>query len=118
MQTFLLTYWTRDRVGERLSIPEAVRLMTGHTAHVGGFGDRGIIAPGYKADLNVIDYDRLRLAPPRASFDLPAGGRRLTQGASGYAATILSGVVTARDDTPTGALPGRLVRGRRSAPVA
>jgi N-acyl-D-aspartate/D-glutamate deacylase len=116
MQTYLLTHWTRDRVGERLSIPEAVRLMTSHTAGVGGFGDRGLIAPRFKADLNIIDYENLRLAAPRASFDLPAGGRRLTQAASGYAATIVSGVVTAREDRPTGALPGRLVRGRRSAP--
>ncbi len=117
MQTFLLTYWTRDRASDRLSIPEAVRMMTSHTAQVGGFGDRGLIAPGYKGDLNVIDYDGLALDPPRAVFDLPAGGRRLTQSSRGYAATIVSGVVTVRDDQPTGALPGRLVRGRRDAPA-
>lgn len=116
MQTFVLTYWTRDRRGERLPIEEAVRRMTRHTAQVGGFGDRGLILPRFKADLNVIDYDKLSLAAPRASFDLPAGGRRLTQTASGYAATVVSGLVTARDDRPTGALPGRLVRGRRSSP--
>jgi N-acyl-D-aspartate/D-glutamate deacylase len=116
MQTFVLTYWTRDRRGERLPIEEAVRRMTRHTAQVGGFGDRGLILPRFKADLNVIDYDKLSLAAPRASFDLPAGGRRLTQTASGYAATVVSGLVTARDDRPTGALPGRLVRGRRASP--
>jgi N-acyl-D-aspartate/D-glutamate deacylase len=70
-----------------------------------------------KADINVIDHARLRLHAPRASFDLPAGGRRLTQAAEGYVATIVSGVVTQRHDQPTGALPGRLVRGRRPAPV-
>lgn len=117
MQTFMLTYWTRDRVGDRLSIPEAVRLMTSRTAEIGGFRDRGRIAVGYKADLNVLDYDKLALAPPRAVFDLPAGGRRLTQDAKGYVATIVSGVVTQRDGRPTGALPGRLIRGQRAAPA-
>jgi len=110
MQTYLLTYWARDRVGERLSIPHVVHRMTGHTAGVMGLADRGILAPGMKADLNVIDHDRLRLLPPRASFDLPAGGRRLTQEAQGYTATILSGIITHREDRPTGALPGRLLR--------
>ncbi|MET0365878.1 MAG: amidohydrolase family protein [Sphingobium sp.] len=117
MQTFLLSYWTRDRKDGRLPIGEVVRRMTHHTATIGGFGDRGVIAPGYKGDLNVIDYDRLSLAAPRAAFDLPAGGRRLTQDAFGYDATILSGIVTQRGDKPTGALPGRLLRGRRSAPA-
>jgi N-acyl-D-amino-acid deacylase len=112
MPTFLLSHWTRNG---KFSIPEAVAMMTGHTARVSGFGDRGIVAPGMKADLNVIDYDGLRLRPPRAVYDLPAGGRRLEQEALGYRATIVSGVTVARDDRPTGALPGRLVRGRRSA---
>jgi len=116
MQTYMLSYWTRDRAGTKLPVEQAVRLMTGDTARVGGFGDRGVIAPGYKADINVIDYDGLRLGPPRVNFDLPAGGRRLYQAARGYDATIVSGVITARHDTPTGALPGRLVRGRRAAP--
>jgi N-acyl-D-amino-acid deacylase len=118
MQTFMLTYWTRDRDGQQLTIPEAVRIMTSHTADIGGFGDRGRLEVGYKADLNVIDYENLTLKPPRAVFDLPAGGRRLTQDSTGYAATIISGVVTVRDDKPTGALPGRLVRHRRNAPVS
>jgi len=117
MQTFMLSYWARDRKGAGLGIAEAVRMMTRDTAEVAGFRDRGRIATGYKADLNVIDLDRLRLHPPRASFDLPAGGRRLTQAAEGYEATIVSGIVTARHDLPTGALPGRLVRGRRGAPT-
>jgi N-acyl-D-amino-acid deacylase len=110
MQTYLLTYWARDRVGEKLSIPHVVHRMTGHTAGVMGLRDRGILAPGMKADINVIDHDRLKLHPPRASFDLPAGGRRLTQAAQGYTATILSGTITHREDRPTGALPGRLLR--------
>jgi N-acyl-D-aspartate/D-glutamate deacylase len=114
MPTFLLSHWTR---GGKFTIPEAVAMMTGHTARVSGFGDRGLIAPGMKADLNVIDYDNLRLRAPHAVYDLPAGGRRLEQQAHGYRATILSGVTVARDDQPTGALPGRLVRGRRMAPV-
>jgi N-acyl-D-amino-acid deacylase len=117
MQTFMLSYWTRDRDGAKLSIEDAVRMMTSHTAEIGGFRDRGRIALGYKGDLNVIDYEKLALSPPRAVFDLPAGGRRLTQDARGYVATIVSGVVTARNDQPTGALPGRLVRGQRSAPT-
>ena len=117
MQTFLLAYWARDRQGERFTIPEAVRMMTSATADIAGFGDRGRLVPGFKGDLNVIDFDRLQLHAPRASFDLPAGGRRLTQAAEGYEATIVSGVVTARNGQPTGALPGRLVRGRRGAPA-
>ncbi|NBC35359.1 amidohydrolase family protein [Novosphingobium sp. FSY-8] len=110
MQTYMLSYWTRDRVGDRLSIPQAVEMMTRHTARVMGLNDRGVIAPGMKADFNIIDYDRLALRSPRASFDLPAGGRRLTQDAVGYAATIVSGVATHRNDAPTGNLPGRLLR--------
>ena len=113
MPSYLLAHWTRDRVSQRLTIPQAVAMLTGHTAHVAGFGDRGLIALGKKADFNVIDYDRLKLHSPRVAFDLPAGGRRLAQEAEGYVATVVSGVMTARDDQPTGALPGRLVRGRR-----
>jgi N-acyl-D-aspartate/D-glutamate deacylase len=117
MQTYILNYWTRDRVGKKLPVEQAVKLMTSDTAEVGGFHDRGRIAVGYKADLNVIDYENLRLGSPRAAYDLPAGGRRLYQEAKGYEATIVSGVITARYDKPTGALPGRLLRGRRSAPA-
>jgi N-acyl-D-aspartate/D-glutamate deacylase len=116
MQTFLLTYWTRDREGDRLTIPQAVHMMTGHTAEVGGFRDRGVIKVGYKADFNVIDYDKLRLHAPHAVFDLPAGGRRLFQDADGYVATIVSGTVTRRNGVFTGELPGRLVRGMRASP--
>ncbi len=114
--TFMLTYWTRDRIkGERLPVEQVIRWMTLDTARVVGLNDRGILAPGYKADVNVIDYHNLVLDAPRASFDLPGGGRRLKQGCSGYRATIKSGAVTYREGVHTGALPGRLVRGVQAA---
>lgn len=116
--THVLTYWTRDRRGDRLPLPSAVKMLARDGAALVGLDDRGAIAPGYKADLNVIDYDRLALHAPRVAFDLPAGGRRLMQDAEGYVATVVSGSVTYRDGTPTGALPGRLVRGAQPAPAA
>jgi N-acyl-D-aspartate/D-glutamate deacylase len=112
LPTFMLTHWTRDRRrGEKLPLASVIRAQTHDTAQAVGLSDRGVIAPGYKADLNVIDYDRLQLHIPEAVYDLPSGGRRLIQRCEGYRATIVSGVVTVRDDEPTGALPGRLVRG-------
>jgi N-acyl-D-amino-acid deacylase len=114
--TFMLSYWTRDRVGRKLSLQEGVRKLTRDTSAALGIEDRGIIAPGYKADLNVIDYDRLTLGTPRMVNDLPGGGRRLMQFADGYVATIVSGKATYRDGVPTGELPGRLVRGARGSP--
>jgi N-acyl-D-aspartate/D-glutamate deacylase len=112
LPTFMLAHWTRDRRhGHRFSVPEMVKALSRDNALAVGLADRGVIAPGAKADLNVIDYDRLQLHAPRVSYDLPAGGRRLLQDATGYRATIVAGVVTQRDDRPTGALPGRLVRG-------
>jgi N-acyl-D-aspartate/D-glutamate deacylase len=83
-----------------------------------GLHDRGVIAPGFKADLNVIDYDRLRLYPPEVHYDLPVGGRRLVQRVDGYAVTIVSGVVTRREGEATGRRPGRLLRGAQAAPAA
>jgi len=83
-----------------------------------GLGDRGLLKPGYKADVNVIDMERLHLHAPHATYNLPAGGRRLSQRADGYEATIVSGVVTYRNGVATGALPGRLIRGARAAPAA
>jgi N-acyl-D-aspartate/D-glutamate deacylase len=80
-----------------------------------GLHDRGVIAEGFKADLNVIDLDRLKLHKPGVRHDLPAGGRRLAQGADGYVATIVSGVPIQREGVPVGPLPGRLVRGSRPA---
>lgn len=111
--TYLLMHWARDR-GD-IPLQTAVEMLTRRSAALVGLHDRGVLAPGKKADLNVIDLDALAIAAPRIAYDLPAGGRRLTQGARGYRATILSGVVAARDDAPTGALPGRLVRGRQAA---
>jgi N-acyl-D-amino-acid deacylase len=110
--TTLLAYWTRDRSkGPRLTLPRAVNALTRANAEAVGLTDRGLIAAGMKADINVIDYDRLQLHPPRVVADLPAGGKRMIQEADGYAVTIVSGVVTYREGVPTGALPGRLVRG-------
>jgi N-acyl-D-aspartate/D-glutamate deacylase len=111
--TFLIAYWTRDRRkgnGRNLDLAEAVNRLTRRNAVAAGLEDRGLIAPGMKADINVIDFAKLRLGPPEVSFDLPAGGRRITQKASGFDATIVNGAVTYRDGAWTGALPGRLVR--------
>lgn len=115
--TYVLTHWTRDRASGRLSVQDAVRELTSVPARVAGLADRGRIAVGYKADLNVIDYARLRLHKPVVSYDLPAGGRRLDQTADGYVATLVSGVVIAENGVPTAARPGRLIRGRQSAPA-
>ncbi|WP_316165637.1 MULTISPECIES: N-acyl-D-amino-acid deacylase family protein [unclassified Bradyrhizobium] len=112
--TYLLTHWTRDRKrGDRLSIPFVVAAQSRKTALSVGLDDRGLLAPGYKADVNVIDYGRLHLHPPKVHYDLPVGGRRLMQEVDGYDATIVSGVVTRRHGEATGARPGRLVRGAR-----
>ncbi|WP_439365366.1 N-acyl-D-amino-acid deacylase family protein [Bradyrhizobium sp. DASA03005] len=110
--TYLLTHWTRDRTrGEKLSIPFVVAAQSRKTALSVGLTDRGLIAPGYKADVNVIDYDRLHLHPPKVHYDLPVGGRRLLQDVDGYEATIVSGVVTRRHGEATGRRPGKLIRG-------
>ncbi|HEY7844406.1 MAG TPA: amidohydrolase family protein, partial [Bradyrhizobium sp.] len=110
--TYLLTHWTRDRSrGEKLSIPFVVAAQSRKTALSVGLYDRGLLAPGFKGDINVIDYDRLHLHPPKVHYDLPVGGRRLLQQVDGYDATIVSGVVTQREGRATGARPGRLVRG-------
>jgi N-acyl-D-aspartate/D-glutamate deacylase len=112
--TFLLTHWARDRHrGKKLSLEYVVRKQCHDTAQLFGLTDRGTIEVGKKADINVIDMDALTLHPARMAYDLPAGGRRLIQGASGYATTIVSGTVTRRDGVDTGARPGRLVRGAR-----
>jgi N-acyl-D-aspartate/D-glutamate deacylase len=118
MVTTMLTHWVRDRTrGERVELPWAVHALTRRNAEAVGMLDRGLVAPGYKADLNVVDLDRLRLHPPEMRFDLPAGGKRLLQRVDGYRATVVSGRVTYRDGEPTGALPGRLVRGPQPAPT-
>jgi N-acyl-D-aspartate/D-glutamate deacylase len=117
--TTMLTHWTRDRTrGPKLPLGEVVRMQTRDTARTLGLNDRGLIAPGYRADLNVIDYGALALHAPSIAYDLPSGGRRLIQRASGYTATVVAGQVTYRDGEATNALPGRLVRGAQPAPLA
>jgi len=119
IQTFMLSHWVRDRDrGPKLPVELVVQRMTSDTANLYGLRDRGLIAPGYKADLNVIDLDTVGLKLPEMVFDLPAGGRRLIQRADGYRYTLVNGQVTMRDGVPTGELPGRLVRGEQSAPVS
>jgi N-acyl-D-aspartate/D-glutamate deacylase len=114
-----LVHWTRDRTrGPKLPIEKMVKGQCRDTAETVGLFDRGLVQPGYRADLNVIDYDRLTLKAPTVTYDLPTGGRRLVQRAEGYVATIVAGEVTYRDGTPTGALPGRLLRGAQRAPAA
>jgi N-acyl-D-aspartate/D-glutamate deacylase len=115
--TFVLQHWTRERKGERLSIEQAVKSLAADTAHAVGLDDRGVLAVGRKADVNVIDYDRVRLETPRVLYDLPAGGRRVTQSAAGYEAMVVSGQIVTLGGQPTGALPGRLVRGPQPAPA-
>jgi len=112
-QTWLLDYWGKQR--KRWDIPELVRRVTSDTAHAAGLLDRGVLAVGKKADVNVIDFDRLGCGAPYVASDLPAGGKRLLQKVHGYEATIVSGCVTFREGVATEALPGRLVRGMQAA---
>ncbi len=109
--TYLLTHWVRDRSrGERLPLETVIQKQAAGTAAAVGLHDRGTLEVGKKADVNVIDLDHLTLHAPRSVDDLPAGGRRILQDASGYKVTVVNGVVTRRDDRDTGARPGRLVR--------
>ena len=119
MPTFMLSYFVRDRErGERLALERAVHLQTQKTARSVGLLDRGALKPGLKADINIIDFDTLRLHTPEVVYDLPAGGRRVFQTAEGYVATIVSGEPVYENGTPTGAMPGRLVRGSQPEPVS
>ncbi|MDI2132535.1 N-acyl-D-amino-acid deacylase family protein [Yinghuangia seranimata] len=112
--TYLLTHWARDRArGERLPLEFVIKKQTADTAELYGLGDRGVIEPGKRADLNVIDLDELTLHRPRMVHDLPAGGGRMLQDATGYVATVVAGQITRRNGQDTGARPGRLVRGAR-----
>ncbi len=114
--TYLLAHWGRDRATGKFDIPWLIKRQTSDTARTVGLLDRGVIAPGMKADINIIDLQRLQLDAPDMLFDLPAGGKRLMQRAHGYVATIVSGAVTYREGEPTGALPGRLIKGPQEAP--
>ncbi len=116
--TYLLTHWTRDRTrGPRLPIEQAVAKQTWRTAQAYGLADRGLVAPGYRADLNVIDHEALSVGRPELVFDLPAGGKRLVQRPSGYRHTFVAGTETVADGELTGARPGRLLRGARPGPT-
>ena len=111
MPTYLLTHWVNGRQrGERLGLEQAISLQTSRTAAAYGFTDRGVLSPGMRADINLIDLDGMHLRAPEMVFDLPAGGRRLIQKADGYIATLVSGQVTMEHCEPTGARPGGLVR--------
>jgi N-acyl-D-amino-acid deacylase len=113
--TYFLTRWARDAVAaERIALPQAIAALTSEPAALAGLMDRGRLAVGRKADINVIDFERLKVHVPTVMHDLPAGGRRLHQRADGYVATLVSGQVTYRNGAATGALPGRLVRGAAS----
>ena len=112
MPTFMLTHWARDRQrGPTLPLELMVQRQTRDTARIYGLHDRGLLQPGYLADINIIDFDRLQLPPPEVVFDLPAGGRRLVQTAHGYIATLKAGEVIMQGGERTGALPGKLLRG-------
>ncbi len=116
MPTFMLTHWARDRTrGPKLPLEMLVKKQTRDTAEVYGLHDRGLIAPGMKADLNIINFDALTLDMPHFVYDLPAGGRRLTQTAKGYLATLVAGQAIMESGAPTGAMPGQVVRGPQRA---
>ncbi len=115
--TFMLAHWARDRKQGLMGLAEVIKNLTSAPAAVAGLLDRGRIAPGYKADLNIIDHARMRLRKPEMLADLPGGGRRLDQNAEGYVATFVAGEMIAENGLPTHARPGLLVRGRQMAPA-
>jgi N-acyl-D-aspartate/D-glutamate deacylase len=115
MPTFLLTHWVRDRQrGRRLSLERAVQLQTSETAAIYGFDDRGTIEVGKRADLNIIDFDRLDPGLPEMHYDLPTGAKRFLQKPTGYVATIVAGQIVWDNGRDTGARPGRLIRAGRA----
>ena len=116
--TYLLSYWANTAPqDQRLPVEWVVKRQCADTAAFVGLLDRGVLAPGYRADVNVIDIDRLAIGLPEMQYDLPANGKRLVQHTRGYVATLVAGEVVCREGEPTGALPGRLVRGAQAAPV-
>lgn len=115
--TYLLTHWARDRErGERIALEQLVKKQTRDTAFAYGLNDRGVLAPGYKADINIVDFDQLSVTEPRVTYDLPAGGRRLVQHSRGYDHTFVSGVEVSAGGQATGARPGGLLRGQTNRP--
>jgi N-acyl-D-aspartate/D-glutamate deacylase len=117
--TTLIQHWGRDRHrGNKLPLQQLIHMQTQETAELVGLHDRGVLKPGYKADINIIDFDNLVLHPPTVINDLPANGRRLVQRATGYVASLVSGRVAFREGKPTGELNGRLIRGAQQAPRA
>ena len=119
MPSYLLTHWVRDRKrGERIPLERAIALQTRNTAALFGLDDRGTLAPGLRADVNLIDLERLQIAPPEVVYDLPANGRRMVQRVSGYRMTLQNGQPIYENGEPTGALPGKLLRGPQAAPRA
>ena len=115
--TFMLQHWVRDRDGFRLSLSEAIKRQCADTAKVYGLDDRGILAPGYLADINIIELDKIGMSRPWVANDLPAGGKRLLQSATGYKATFKSGVMTFDNGQHSGATPGGLIRGPQASPA-
>jgi N-acyl-D-aspartate/D-glutamate deacylase len=115
--TTLLTLWGRDRAHGRLELPFLVQRHTRDTARTVGLLDRGVLAPGYRADVNVIDFEHLTARRPEMRHDLPAGGRRFVQPADGYSMTVVAGEVTYARGEECGPLPGRLIRGPQPAPA-
>jgi N-acyl-D-aspartate/D-glutamate deacylase len=115
--THLLTYWGRDVAAEkRIALPALIKKLSSETAAAVDLLDRGVVKPGYKGDLNIIDFKNLTLRAPHSVRDLPANGRRMKQNAEGFIATIVNGEVTYRNGQHTGKLPGKLVRGAKKAP--
>jgi N-acyl-D-aspartate/D-glutamate deacylase len=116
MPTYMLTHWARDRKrGPILPLELMVQRQTRDTARIYGMHDRGVLKPGALADINIIDFDKLRIPPPFVAFDLPAGGRRLVQTAQGYIGTMKSGEMIMENGERTGKLPGKLIRGPQPA---
>ncbi|TNE33244.1 MAG: D-aminoacylase [Alphaproteobacteria bacterium] len=116
--TFMLQHWVRDRSRGTIGLENAIKRQCSDTARLYGLEDRGVLAPGYLADLNIIDMDAIKLGKPWLAFDLPAGGKRLLQKAEGYVATIKNGHVTFRDGQWTGETPGGLIRGPQRVEMA
>jgi N-acyl-D-aspartate/D-glutamate deacylase len=115
LPSYMLSHWGRDRKrGPGMKLEHLVKMQTSETADFFGFKDRGRLAPGLRADVNIIDFDRLHLHQPEIVHDLPAGGRRLVQRVDGYRATLVAGTPVFENGEETGARPGRLVRNGRS----